>query len=375
MRFEDDAHQGAVVRLATPEDNAQLLEVFGDVPMRGELILTTERSPAFFALYDIQDVEALCTVYERDGEILAMGSFLIRPGFVRGQLCTVCYLGDLRVRSEGAGLISRFYGDVFTYIQSRWDVDHFYTGILASNAKALHALTRRSEKRQSQPQYDFFRGFDAAQIQFTRRPRTVAEMRHLKVRTATDADLPQIVAHLQQDHQQRPFGEDFGHGGFEHRLANWPGFSLEKTYLCFDEGVLCGLCTAWDAAPLKRYRVLAYRGKMKWVQMGYNLGAKVFRYPPLPAPGGVFKYLYLANLSVQSWPALLALVQRIYDDFKQDRYHFMMVYLEDDSPLRPMLRHCSSRLLPFHLYAVRAPGEVEVFDYGQGVSGFEIALA
>jgi len=38
-------------RLATSADNAALLDLFGDVPMRGELVLATRRDPDFFALY------------------------------------------------------------------------------------------------------------------------------------------------------------------------------------------------------------------------------------------------------------------------------------------------------------------------------------
>ena len=38
-------------RLATPDDNARLLDLFGSVPMRGELVLSTQRSPDFFRLY------------------------------------------------------------------------------------------------------------------------------------------------------------------------------------------------------------------------------------------------------------------------------------------------------------------------------------
>ncbi len=42
------------LRRATREDNARLLELFGSVPMQGQLVLATQRSPDFFRLYDIQ---------------------------------------------------------------------------------------------------------------------------------------------------------------------------------------------------------------------------------------------------------------------------------------------------------------------------------
>ena len=42
----------SLLRRAKREDNPQLLELFGAVPMQGELVLATQRAPDFFRLYD-----------------------------------------------------------------------------------------------------------------------------------------------------------------------------------------------------------------------------------------------------------------------------------------------------------------------------------
>jgi len=186
MCFEDDQAPFGRMRLATPADNAKLLDLFGDVPMRGELLLTTERAPSFEALYALQAAQTQCWVYELDGRLLGLGTIIWREGYVHGQPTTVAYLGDLRARKEVRGALARFYGKIFNSFCAQTGCQHFYTGILASNAAALKALTARSAHREQQPRYELFRRFDAMQVQFTRRPRP-RHRAELRVRSGVQA--------------------------------------------------------------------------------------------------------------------------------------------------------------------------------------------
>lgn len=375
--FDDDEAPYGRTRLARHDDNAALLDLFGDVPMKGSLILTTERSPRFFDLYEIQKAKTQCWVYEHQGRLLGLGTMIWRPGYVGGEPTTVAYLGDLRGRPEVRGALSRFYGKVFDYFSTTQGCDHFYTGILASNARALKALTKRDEHRLSQPRYELFREFDAMQVQFSR-PRAPKRFgASLRVRTATREDLPALTNFLDKDHRQRPFGYQYDSGELEHRLAHWPGFGLDQTYLCEDgAGRLVGACTAWDANAVKRYRVLEYREQLRWMRVMYNAGAALMRYTPLPPQGECLRYFYLANLSVLDHDpeVLSALMSRIYEDFKRKQYNFFMLYMEQDDPLRRAFKGFSVRPLGFHLYSVHAP-ESPSPSYGKGTAGFEIALA
>lgn len=376
VEFEDDQAPFGRIRLAVPADNAALLDLFGDVPMRGSLILTTERAPSFTALYELQAAQTQCWVYELEGRLLGLGTIIWREGYIQGQPTKVAYLGDLRARKEVRGALARFYGKIFNSFSALTGCEHFYTGILASNAAALTALVARSAHREQQPRYELFRRFDAMQLQFTRRPR-IRYRAELRVRTAQADDLPALSALLDADHRRRPFGYRYDCGELEARLARWPGFGLAGTYLCEDgAGRLLGCCTAWDADAVKRYRILEYRGNMRLVRLGFNLGAKVMGYTPLPPPGSCLRYFYLANLSVvdDDPQVLSALMSKVYQDFERAGYNFFMVYAEEGDPLRDAFNGFSTRALGFHLYSVHAPNSPGV-DYGAGRAGFEIALA
>lgn len=370
------SHAEIIPRLATSADNAALLELFAAVPMRGELILSTQRSPDFFALYRMQRGIAECYVGDSDdGKLLGMGGLLVRDGFLKGEPARVGYLGDLRVRfgaSRHAGL-ARFYGRIFDEARQKHGCEHFLTGVLADNAAALNALVRRKKRREDQPVYHLLREYTATSIQFAGRQR--ASPGPLEIRTAEPRDLDAIEAFLAEDHRKRPFGYRFDQGELRHRLDHWPGFILAQTYLAFDGGRLVGCATAWDPSPVKRFKVEAYRGSMRWAKWGFNALARVGGFTPLPEPGSEFRYFYLCNVSIQrDDPAILrALLARIYGDFRGRGYHFFTLYLDEADPLRPAIRGFWTRELHFHLYVVTR-SEAKP-DIGEGRTGFEIALA
>lgn len=365
------------LRLATPEDNAALLDLFGAVPMSGNLVLASRREPDFFTLYDLQRGHRECYVYEENGEVLAMGTFLVRDGWLDGRPATLGYLGDLRTRFAGrrALALSRFYGQLFEDVRQRHGCDAFLTAVLASNRAAINALVRRKETRASQPRYQLLRRFTTASVRFTglrRIPKSRFEVRH-----ATPADVPAMARRLDEDHRQRPFGYRFDQGELEHRFARWPGLSLERTYLAYDKsGNLAACASAWDPSALKRWRVMDYRGPMRWVKRSSRLLTALLGYPPLPEPGGELRYFYLCNTSVagDDPAALEAILHQVYADHRAAGYHFFSLCMYEGDPLRPALRRFSMLNLDFHLYAVTssaAPRE----SWPEGRTGFEISLA
>ncbi len=371
--FPDPAVDGARMRLAVPADNEQLLSLFSDVPMRGSLVLSTERSPDFFALYDQQDATTECWVYDDNGSINAMGTFIYRAGWHNGQPATVTYLGDLRARPNARGALARLYGETLATSAKPHDTAGFYTGILASNEQALAALTRRSKKRSGQPIYHPLRDYDAVQVQFFRKPPAVSGV---AVVTADQLAISDVTAFLNDAHRDRPFGYRFDRE-LPHRLANWPGFSAENTYVAHDgSGAIVGVCTAWDAAPVKQYRVRAYRGSMRAFRWAYNAAAWPLGQPSLPAPGACFNYLYLANLAVPSNDpdVLRALLRRVMSDNSRAGYHFIMVYMERGARLNEALGGLMVQRLPFRLFAVTASDAPEP-NFSDATTGFEIALA
>ena len=367
----------SLLRRATREDNAAVLELFGAVPMEGELVLATQRTPDFFRLYEMQRGEAELWVHEVEGGLDGMGAFLVRDGWLEGRPCRVGYLGDLRTRFSGRRhrAVSRFYGPLLEEVSERLGVEAFLTAVMATNAAALQALVKRKARRTAQPHYALLRRFAAVSVHFTRR-RAPRPGRY-QVRRATAEDVPAMAALLDADHRGRPFGYRYDEGELQHRLERWPGLGVEGSYLAFDGGGrLVGCTSVWDPDAVKRYRVMGYRGSMRWVKWGYDALATVLRAPRLPAPGQDFRYFYLCNTSItgEDPEILRALVEQVYADHHGRGYHFFSLYLDEEDPLAPALDGFFQRRLPFHLYAV-TPASAPREHFPSGRTGFEMALA
>jgi len=361
-------------RLATDTDNAALLDLFGDVPMRGDLVLATRREPDFFALYRMQKVEPVVYVGDADGGLMGMCTALLREGFLDGRVQKVGYLGDLRVRFDRSRAFARFFGDYFEALCARTGCSQYYTSLLASNRAAINALTKRRAKRSRQPHYELLRPFTTVSVQLTWRPRRTTDV---PVASATPNDLPAVTALLHADHQQRPFGYRFDDGELEHRLAHWPGFSLDDVLVAKDStGAVCGVASVWNPKPVKRFEVRAYGGSMRWVKRGYDAAATVLRWPKLPEPGHEFRYAYLCNVSVKGGDVRVfrALLDEAYRRLHGTGLHFFSFDLGAGDPRWAALKGFMVQKLDFALYGV-TPASAPRTAWPTGPTGFEVALA
>lgn len=366
----------AGVRRASPADNELLVELMAHVPMAGSLVVSTRRDPDFFALYEMQRGSAHGFVYD-DGKMAGMATALVRDGFLDERAGPVGYLGDLRIRgvSRARRAFPFLYGKFFKDICDETGCDSYLTGVLASNAIALSSLTARKKGRDAQPYYHPLTRFEMASVQLIvpRRPKVISGV---EVTTATAADVPALADLLARDHRRRPFGYRFDDGELEHRLARWPGFSLDDTFVARAGGRIVGVCTAWDSAPVKRYRVIRYARDMKALKLAVDVASLALRCPRLPREGEDFRSLYLTNLSIadDSPVVLRALLERVYARAWEKRVHFFSLPLYENDPLGPALAGFVVRRLGFHLYAVTSSAKPRT-DWPAGRPGFEMALA
>lgn len=365
------------VRLAGPADDAALCRLFEGVTMEADLSLAVERTPEFFALYRLQGGPWRTWLAEVDGALEGVATLLARPAWVDGALTTVGYAGDLRLspRIRGGFFLGRVYGPTLREGFQALGCEVATTAIISSNQAAIRALVARSPRFPEKPVYRPWRRFAITNLHFTRarRPRPTS----LEVRTAEERDLPAIAAFLERDHRARPFGYDLSEARLRQRLRDWPGLTLERFYLAWRGDELRGVTAIWDPDPVKRFRVLAYRGGLRWVKRAFNLGALFLRYPPLPPPGQALRYGYLTHLSIadEDPATMAALLDRVYCDLRRSGLHMLTVSLLEDDPLAPAFARYLTTPLPAQLFTVSLPGSPwNERDPGPGRPGFEMAL-
>ena len=374
------ATSDVVVREAAPADNAAKCDLFARVTMESDVVLSVRRDPDFDALYRLQSDEWLSLVIESDGVVEGTGSVVIRDGYVGGELRRVGYLGDLRFspRLQGRMLLERLYRTVLEEVRDRHGCELFLTSVIASNTRALRALTRDTARarRSGRPRYVPVGDFDIRSLHLLL-PR-FAERSELAVRRATSADVPALARLIDEDQRARPFGFVFAGGELERRLAEWPGLSVDSFYVAEDRGgAVVGCLALWDADPVKRMVVTAYRGSMRLVRNAYGAVARLVSAPPLPQAGGMLRYLYVTHQVVQgNDPAILrALLSRAYRDVRGRGYHFLSVCAPHGGPLEPAFRGFSKTNLAARLFVVALPDvDVSAVTGARAWPGFEMAL-
>lgn len=372
----------AVVRPAQPGDAVARCELFARVAMESDLVLSVRRDPDFDALYRLQSQDWLSVVVELDGVVEGTGTIVVRDGYVGGAVRKVGYLGDLRLSPmlQGRMLLDRFYPALLEDVRERFGCELFLTSVIATNERALRALTRHTprSRRAGRPEYTAAGDFDIRSLHLLL-PRR-AERSEFQVRQATCADLTAIARLLDHDGRARPFGFVFTKSELERRLREWPGLSIESFYLAETAaGEIVGCIALWDAASVKRMVVREYRGPMRRLRAGYNVAATLLGRAELPKPGGMLRYKYVTHQAIPSGdPRILrALLSRAHRDVRGagQGYHFLSICAPQGSALEPAFRGFHTTNLRARLFVVTLPG-VDVSDVLPTARwpGFEMAL-
>lgn len=373
--------RGFHVRQATPADAAELCALFAEVNMEGDVVLSVRRDPDFDSLYRLQSPLWETWVAELNGRIEAMGTILVRDGYVGGERRRVGYLGDLRLsrRLRGQMVLDRVYGPLLQGASERFGCDVFLTAIIASNARALRALTVTNARTaaRGRPLYTPLMDFDIRSLHLLRVPRQRAGPNGVVVRRGQPVDVPRIARLLDEDGQGRPFGYPMREEDLRRRLTSWPGLVPESFYVAErSDGDLAGVVALWDAAPVKRMVVTEYRGAMRRVRMVYDVAATLLRQPRLPSAGERFQYTYVTHQAVRDDdPAVLrALLTVAARDRRRSNQHFISICAPRESGVDIATRGFVATNLAARLFVVTLPGRRIDPIWFSARPGFEMAL-
>jgi len=375
---------GWSLRLARPEDNEALCRLFESVHLRSALDLTQERAPDFFVLPRLHqgsfDTAVGVATDDREhgtGTLVGCGTVVVRDGWWGERVVRTGYLCDLRVAPgfRGGLHLARAYGRFMDWIRAERGAELFTTVIFDANRQAIAALATRSDKRKDQPVYRPMTPFQMTSVQFTTKR---AAPRDGVTRTRPE-DQAELVAFLARRARARLLGEVLTPERFAERLTLWPGLALDDFFLARDAtGRIVGCLAPWDTRAFKRTRVLGYHGQMAWVRRLFNLAAHVRRFPPLPAPGACFDFVFLTHLEVEGDdPAILrALLLAAYAALRPRGLHFMSAFVPRGSPLEAAFKGFTVNRTAMTLYAVHPPDSPWAdVDVATRHPGFEMALS
>lgn len=132
------------IRLATPMDAAELLEIYEADDFAGDFSVSYTRRPDPYSSLAAEGdrLVAPVVVDHLEGHIAGMGACIIRDGYISGEVRSIGYLTGLKGRPEyrrGVPLIPQVYDFLRDHSS---EVACYYTAILASNRLTLRMLGR-----------------------------------------------------------------------------------------------------------------------------------------------------------------------------------------------------------------------------------------
>lgn len=362
------------LRQATQADNQAILAFISRHAMQSELQLRFDRSPDFFALLAAHSDRHETWLLLQDGCIVALGSYVIRPGYIRGGIEPIVYLSDLRVAPiRGvAGRWRKHFRELMTEVAARTRARYAFCAVIRDNQLALNSITRQSALG-----FHHLCGYATISL-LARKP--MQRLGKVDVRLASANDFGQLQNLLDRDSGSRMFGPVFDHDELRRRLDSWPGFGIESFIVAVDsKNDIVGCVAPWDYAALKRIVIDAMPRAADWLRRAFNLLAPLHgRAKVLPAPGAVLPDIALTHVAVRDRDVdvfaalLLAAMQRV---IRNRKAATLSLCLFDDDPLRSVLGDYWHYAVPMDLYALRIDAAApELCTAGTNLPGFEFYL-
>lgn len=359
--------------LATPEDDAQLRQRMAEDWMQGNISVSFRREPNYFDGCKVQGefVQVIKCTERKTGRIIGLGSRLINKAFINGELRQLGYLADLRCHPDyrQGTLLARGYR-FLRQLHEENPVPLYYSLILEGNVAALQNLVGG---RVGLPQYRDMGRILSPAIHLDL-PKPEIKIPGVRFERGKREQLPEILRFVQTWQSKKQFAPFY-------RLEDFAGCRLtglkaEDFYLAFRGNQLVGTVAAWDQRAFRQTHVERYSPQLAMVRPFYNLLAQATPLKPLPAPGEVVPYFYLAFVAVEdNNPEIFrGLLRALYRDRFSGSWHYFIVGLHENDPLASVLKEYRRIEAAGRLFVIYYPdGEAQFYQLDGRVPYVEIA--
>jgi hypothetical protein len=347
--------------LAQSQDDAELRSFLANNPVPGNIEVTFEREPDFFAGSEIRgSFNQTITVRDLNKDkIVGIASRSVSKAFVNGSLTELGYLSDLRLSPEyrSGSLLARGYR-FLKQLHADGRALLYTTAIFAENSRALATLTAG---RAGLPSYHPMGCLDCSGINLGRaKPPFEARC---DIARGNFALLPQIVECLNRNNARKQFApfhtcEDFLPGG------RWRDFNVSDFYVAVRDSRVIGVIGHWNQQRFKQTRVIRFAGLLRWLAPMAKIAHPILKGWRFPEVGEELRSFYITFVAVDKDDLSIfrALLRALYKDAASRDAMFALTSLHQEDPLRAALADYS--LTPFcaRIYCVCYSDGESAFD-------------
>lgn len=326
------------VRLATDEDNRELLDLERMCPQGTSLVLLFDRSPDFFRRSRVYE-NSKVYVAEEGGKIVGTVGAAIKEFIFGKKQARGVYIYDLRVdpgcrgRGIGARLIQHAVGDV--------ENADFAYGIIAEDNDPSRALFTKMG-------FQSIREFVLFNIPLYNRQEQMTHM----TRTMTTNDLPSVVELVNNYYENRDFFSLLNTTDFLDKIKRLPGYGVEKIHVVEDGNQIVACAGLWDYSEI--FRICALHVSAKLRIMTYLLKfISIFKSTmKLPSVGEPFRLMYVRDFAfTRETASAEELIKHSLSLACGHGCNFLSFALDSNDPAIPLLAKYKPIKVTYHVYA------------------------
>jgi hypothetical protein len=347
------------MRIATIQDNEQLIDLCRAAPMEGVITAFVDQSPDFFAMPSIQGENFKVWVEEYESKIAACIVETHKTINYNGKTHKAFYFGDLKVRPENRGTLGL---RMSSQIVKKAKDDGFAIGecfVIDGNDKMMKVIEYLGTKIYT---HVLSGKADICQIMPFR---TYSVPKGYVVRNATESDMDAICRILEAQYKDYTASPVFTKNSLSETLYKTPGFSVENFRVAEKNGEIVAVAAFWDQGKIRRTVVKKFSSKAKLAINTLKLLKPFFAVPGIPKEGDPLEYIYLRFPAVvnNDIHGLKAIVASESNDIKKLRkYHFIWAGFHEADNLSHAIKGMWKMSMKVNIIHFKFNEEVELID-------------
>lgn len=355
--------------LALEKDNAQLVELFKEFPLKGLVDLKVNRLHDFFAPYRIQsDHWKTYVIRDNKEEIHGCASFIFRDTAHNSQVSRIAMASDLRVRPHRRAIVewSKHFLPVLRREIQEQQASSIFSYINLSDPTALNTFIRPRAMRREMPRYYLYRKFNLVSLHGAY-PWANKPLTSIKIRRGSPATYQSLLEYIIRRSQYRPFASVWDEKSFQTKMSRLKGLQLSDFIIAFDSlDNVVGCLAPWISDQNQELIPLSYslvghnfRQYLKFLWL-FGITRKLTK--PVASTGleEKLQFAYLTHVFADNEDVFESLIATAFEQIGKE--HFLLyAHTEQDFRLLPP-KDWISASFPYALYSV-VPPEFPVPDF------------
>lgn len=366
-------------RLAAEDDDADLRRLLRENALPGEIALSYEREPSYWAARGIDGSFHQTLIFRAgEGRAVGMGRRSVRTLYVNGAAQPVGYMSQMRVDHHYAWGMAlpralaqgwRFY----RRLHEDGRTPYYLVSLVAGDSVAWRMMTLGLS---DWPTLHPVGGLLTYGIRVHRARAMPRLARGIGLRRATAADRGAIAECLARNGQRRQFSPVWAASELGCVNAT-PGLAMPDFWIAEQGSDVIGTLARWNQRDFKQQIVRGYEERLLIVRPFVNLAAKLGLAPRLPAVGEQVRLSFASHLAVDNDDAQVAsaLLAAVYNDAVSAGDDYLMLGLDSEHSFTQLARRYRRVVYATQLFLAAWDEDVEAArQVRPGQVGAEIAL-